>query len=445
MTTYTTWQGETGGYITAPYASTIPATSGYAFFVGRGVQYRLDGYTLSGYLYISRSGVASLPPGKYEMLPQVVDSSSRVYFLDPVDIEVESVLGTSETLFSSGDSILNRINNIENGSLYALLASGNVFTATQTITPVASDVGLVIRGASGQTENLFEAQLHDGTVVVAIEQRAEYDATTADFFLLSVDRTFTDADQYPDYTGFTGLRSNVVLDDPAGGSAPNSVIDGAFYRVEIKEDSAVVPYLHGFRANAIQRSTESGADFVIGVRGNAFGRGAAGSVIGGKFAGDNSGAANAVIGVLSELYQSDTVVPLGVIFDGSASIESGSFTALYGLRLPDLSAAGQSAILTQGGTVEHRSGAANAVALILQLAASQTADTLQVKDNGGTAPFRINKSGIPIIAVHTAPADADLSAGDCAIWFDQTNGAAKLKIKAKQADGAVKVGEVLLS
>lgn len=91
MTTYTTWQGETFGYITAPYASTVPATSGYAFFVGRGVQYRLDGYTLSGYLYISRSGVSSLPPGKYEMLPQVVDSSNRVCFLDPIDIEVEAV------------------------------------------------------------------------------------------------------------------------------------------------------------------------------------------------------------------------------------------------------------------------------------------------------------------------------------------------------------------
>jgi hypothetical protein len=45
----------------------------------------------------------------------------------------------------------------------------------------------------------------------------------------------------------------------------------------------------------------------------------------------------------------------------------------------------------------------------------------------------------------TIPADGDLSAGQMAIWFDATNGAAKLKIKAKEAGGTVRVGEVALT
>jgi hypothetical protein len=47
--------------------------------------------------------------------------------------------------------------------------------------------------------------------------------------------------------------------------------------------------------------------------------------------------------------------------------------------------------------------------------------------------------------VHSAPPDGDLVAGDCYLWYDQTNGAAKLMVKAKQADGTVKTGSVNLA
>lgn len=50
--------------------------------------------------------------------------------------------------------------------------------------------------------------------------------------------------------------------------------------------------------------------------------------------------------------------------------------------------------------------------------------------------------GQVFIAANAAPADGDLAAGQMAIWFDDTNGAAKLMIKAKQADGTVKTGSV---
>lgn len=46
---------------------------------------------------------------------------------------------------------------------------------------------------------------------------------------------------------------------------------------------------------------------------------------------------------------------------------------------------------------------------------------------------------------NTAPADGNLSQGQAAIWFDKTNGAAKLMVKAKQADGTVKTGSVNLA
>jgi len=47
--------------------------------------------------------------------------------------------------------------------------------------------------------------------------------------------------------------------------------------------------------------------------------------------------------------------------------------------------------------------------------------------------------------LNSAPADGDLAAGECALWFDKTDGAAKLMIKAKQNDGTVKTASIALS
>lgn len=59
--------------------------------------------------------------------------------------------------------------------------------------------------------------------------------------------------------------------------------------------------------------------------------------------------------------------------------------------------------------------------------------------------MRVTASSAPVIAVHSAPADGELAAGECAMWFDQTNDSAKVMFKAKQADGAVKTGSVTLT
>ena len=49
------------------------------------------------------------------------------------------------------------------------------------------------------------------------------------------------------------------------------------------------------------------------------------------------------------------------------------------------------------------------------------------------------------IETHSAPADGSLAAGELVFWFDQTNGAGKLMIKAKTANGTVVTGSVTLT
>lgn len=63
----------------------------------------------------------------------------------------------------------------------------------------------------------------------------------------------------------------------------------------------------------------------------------------------------------------------------------------------------------------------------------------------GTNSFAVNRDGAPLIKVGSAPADDDIQYGQCAIWFDATNGAAKVKFKARQANGTIRTGEVALT
>jgi len=51
----------------------------------------------------------------------------------------------------------------------------------------------------------------------------------------------------------------------------------------------------------------------------------------------------------------------------------------------------------------------------------------------------------PVIITHAAPADAVLNPGNAALWFDQTNGASKLMVKAMSANGTVVTGSVPLA
>lgn len=58
---------------------------------------------------------------------------------------------------------------------------------------------------------------------------------------------------------------------------------------------------------------------------------------------------------------------------------------------------------------------------------------------------RFLRDGYFVTKLHAAPADGSLAAGDCALWFDQTDGAAKLMVKAKTANGTVATAAIALA
>jgi hypothetical protein len=47
--------------------------------------------------------------------------------------------------------------------------------------------------------------------------------------------------------------------------------------------------------------------------------------------------------------------------------------------------------------------------------------------------------------LNSAPADGDLAPGECALWFDKTDGAGKVMFKGKSANGTVVTGSLSLS
>jgi hypothetical protein len=66
------------------------------------------------------------------------------------------------------------------------------------------------------------------------------------------------------------------------------------------------------------------------------------------------------------------------------------------------------------------------------------------QNSGGTTFAGMNTDGV-FTSKNAAPVDGNVSAGQCFIWFDQTNGAAKLMIKGKSANGTVVTGQVALA
>jgi hypothetical protein len=77
---------------------------------------------------------------------------------------------------------------------------------------------------------------------------------------------------------------------------------------------------------------------------------------------------------------------------------------------------------------------------------SWSAQSLFVVGDGGSVAINPSGSlGLILKGPHAAPANGDIAAGEVALWFDQTDGAAKLKIKAKSANGTVVTGEVALA
>jgi hypothetical protein len=129
-------------------------------------------------------------------------------------------------------------------------------------------------------------------------------------------------------------------------------------------------------------------------------------------------------------------------YDGSA-VKTFSIVANGGLSAAVLSTFSNAALLGAGALVAQTYSSHGA--LKAGRAGSGTGDNFWAMGSGSTALSRFNKDGYFMTAKTAAPADADVNTGEAAIWFDSTNGAAKLMIKAKQADGTVKTGSVTLA
>jgi len=137
--------------------------------------------------------------------------------------------------------------------------------------------------------------------------------------------------------------------------------------------------------------------------------------------------------------------------DSSSQLAGGSFTAD---NLGSGIVANAFAIITYdtGGT----GPATNFTSIQVQSQSNPTIVNktgLEIQDVAGATTNSAIKTGLGKVQfgdfftthANAAPADALLSAGEIAFWFDKTNGASKLMLKAKQADGTVKTAQVALA
>lgn len=81
--------------------------------------------------------------------------------------------------------------------------------------------------------------------------------------------------------------------------------------------------------------------------------------------------------------------------------------------------------------------AADKVSFTVKGFASQSADLFDWAKSDDTVYLRVSKNGYFINRKVAAPADAELAANEVALWLDATDGAGKLMVKAKTANGTV--------
>lgn len=83
--------------------------------------------------------------------------------------------------------------------------------------------------------------------------------------------------------------------------------------------------------------------------------------------------------------------------------------------------------------------------LIVKGLSSQSGNLQEWQNSSGVVLTSIDKNGYFMTKKTSAPADGDLQSSQLALWLDDTNGAGKLMIKAKTANGTVVSGSVALT
>ncbi|MFL5781798.1 MAG: hypothetical protein ACJ760_10840 [Thermoleophilaceae bacterium] len=97
------------------------------------------------------------------------------------------------------------------------------------------------------------------------------------------------------------------------------------------------------------------------------------------------------------------------------------------------------------GRLTATAPAASESVAIFKGAASQGADLQQWQSSAGDVLSTITENGYFTTRKNTAPGDGEIAPGEMALWFDSSNGQAKLMVKARQANGTIRTGSVALS
>jgi hypothetical protein len=122
---------------------------------------------------------------------------------------------------------------------------------------------------------------------------------------------------------------------------------------------------------------------------------------------------------------------------GDFHVDDGDLYGNYGLYLGNSAGTGLS--LRNGGPILMAPGTGSPDAGFARSAAAVTRST------DGSTGYGDHAVRALFINKNAAPADGELVAGQLALWFDSTNGAGKLMVKAKTANGTVVTGSVTLA
>lgn len=138
-------------------------------------------------------------------------------------------------------------------------------------------------------------------------------------------------------------------------------------------------------------------------------------------------------GKLNSLNQSS-----GVVLEiGASGTVTASWQADGRLRL--------GAVSTPTAVLDVINNNTTRIALMVQAASGQSVNTIEWRGAGSVVLGAISANGYFSTRKNSAPADAEIIAGEAMYWFDSTNGASKVKFKGKSADGTVVTGEVALA
>lgn len=109
---------------------------------------------------------------------------------------------------------------------------------------------------------------------------------------------------------------------------------------------------------------------------------------------------------------------------------------------------GNATIVSMGrGGIEIYGNRASRDALYVEpiIALNAGVNIANFQPESGSNYVQVTRGAYLKISATAAPADAELSANEAIFWFDSSNGAAKLMVKAKQANGTVVTGSVNLA